>query len=71
MGWTQIGLLGGMAGVAIPIVIHLMFRMRAQTGRPGNAAVPENGARRQRTPAEAETLDAAGAAHGLRGPAGE
>ena len=48
MHFVQFGMLGALAALAIPIIIHLMFRQRARTGRPGDAPVPQGRAARQR-----------------------
>ena len=68
MQFIQFGMLGALAALAIPIIIHLMFRQRARAGRPGDAPVPQDRAPRQREAEAVEALAPAGAAAGVRGP---
>ena len=44
LGFIHLGFLAAAAAVAVPIVIHLLFRQRGEARRPGHAAIPARGA---------------------------
>ena len=68
MQFIQFGMLGALAALAIPIIIHLMFRQRARLVDLGTLqflkVVLRDNARRRRL----EALALAGAADGVPGP---